>query len=64
MTAPRICDVLIIGAGATGALAALVLGRAGLDVVCLEQGSRRAPSNIICRTTAMPRASIAHPPGT
>ncbi|MBN9510935.1 MAG: GMC family oxidoreductase [Alphaproteobacteria bacterium] len=31
-------DVLIIGAGATGALAALVLARAGLDVVCLEQG--------------------------
>jgi choline dehydrogenase-like flavoprotein len=31
-------DVLIIGAGATGALAAFVLARAGLDVVCLEQG--------------------------
>jgi choline dehydrogenase-like flavoprotein len=31
-------DVLIIGAGATGSLAALVLARAGLDVVCLEQG--------------------------
>jgi choline dehydrogenase-like flavoprotein len=37
MTEP--CDVLIIGAGATGALAAYVLARAGLDVVCLEQGS-------------------------
>ncbi|MBN9074415.1 MAG: GMC family oxidoreductase [Rhizobiales bacterium] len=39
MTAERICDVLIIGAGATGSLAALVLAEAGLDVVCLEQGS-------------------------
>ncbi len=35
----RIADVLIIGAGATGSLAALVLSQAGLDVVCLEQGS-------------------------
>jgi choline dehydrogenase-like flavoprotein len=39
MTTHRVCDVLIIGAGATGSLAALVLSRAGLDVVCLEQGS-------------------------
>ena len=31
-------DVLIIGSGATGAIAARVLGTAGLDVVCLEQG--------------------------
>jgi 2-methyl-1,2-propanediol dehydrogenase len=31
-------DVLIIGAGATGAIASLVLGQAGLKVVCLEQG--------------------------
>jgi choline dehydrogenase-like flavoprotein len=39
MTTNRVCDVLIIGAGATGSLAALVLAKAGLDVVCLEQGS-------------------------
>ena len=32
------CDVLIIGAGATGSIAAMVLAEAGLDVVCLEQG--------------------------
>ncbi|SNB77653.1 Choline dehydrogenase [Arboricoccus pini] len=32
------CDILIIGAGATGSLAATVLAKAGLDVVCLEQG--------------------------
>ena len=31
-------DVLIIGSGATGAIAAKVLGEAGLQVVCLEQG--------------------------
>jgi choline dehydrogenase-like flavoprotein len=31
-------DVLIIGSGATGAIAAMVLGEAGLRVVCLEQG--------------------------
>jgi choline dehydrogenase-like flavoprotein len=39
MSTDRTCDILIIGAGATGSLAALVLARAGLDVVCLEQGS-------------------------
>nr|BAT28809.1 choline dehydrogenase-like flavoprotein precursor [Aureimonas frigidaquae] len=31
--------MLIIGAGATGSLAAMVLAEGGLDVVCLEQGS-------------------------
>ncbi|WP_029076585.1 GMC family oxidoreductase [Kaistia adipata] len=31
-------DVLIIGSGATGALSAMVLAQAGLDVICLEQG--------------------------
>jgi 2-methyl-1,2-propanediol dehydrogenase len=39
MMTDRTCDVLIIGAGATGSLAALTLSKAGLDVVCLEQGS-------------------------
>ncbi len=39
------CDVLIIGAGATGSLAATVLARAGLDVVCLEQGSWVEPGD-------------------
>jgi 2-methyl-1,2-propanediol dehydrogenase len=31
-------DVLVIGSGASGALTSLVLGSAGLKVVCLEQG--------------------------
>ena len=39
------CDVLIIGAGATGALAATVLAKAGLDVVCLEQGGWVEPND-------------------
>nr|WP_245262437.1 FAD-dependent oxidoreductase [Hoeflea sp. 108] len=39
MSGQRVCDILIVGAGATGSLAALVLAQAGLDVVCLEQGS-------------------------
>jgi 2-methyl-1,2-propanediol dehydrogenase len=39
------CDVLIIGAGATGALAAVVLAEAGLDVVCLEQGGWVEPND-------------------
>lgn len=39
MSRQGICDVLIVGAGATGSLAALVFAKAGLDVVCLEQGS-------------------------
>ena len=39
------CDVLIIGAGATGSLAATILAQAGLDVVCLEQGSWVEPGD-------------------
>src|SRR5258708_19470135 len=34
----RIPDVLIVGAGASGAVAAKRLAEEGLDVVCLEQG--------------------------
>lgn len=36
---PDVADVLIIGAGATGGVAALELARAGFEVVCLERGS-------------------------
>ncbi len=42
------CDAVIVGAGASGAAAALVLAEAGLRTVCLEQGGwldqRQAPS--------------------
>ena len=39
MSKSQDCDVLIVSAGATGALAATVLAQAGLDVLCLEQGA-------------------------
>ena len=45
MTRNEACDVLIIGAGATGSLAATVLAGAGLDVMCLEQGSWVEPGD-------------------
>ncbi len=38
MTRIESVDVLIIGSGATGSLAALTLARGGADVLCLEQG--------------------------
>jgi len=37
-------DVVIIGAGASGSVAALHLARAGFSVVCLEQGGYTDPS--------------------
>ncbi len=40
-----IADVLIIGSGATGSIAAKVLGEAGLRVVCLEQGGWIEPKD-------------------
>jgi choline dehydrogenase-like flavoprotein len=45
MTKNEPCDILIIGAGATGSLSATVLARAGLDVVCLEQGDWVEPGD-------------------
>jgi choline dehydrogenase-like flavoprotein len=38
-------DVLVIGSGASGALTSMVLGQAGLNVVCLEQGGWTAPED-------------------
>jgi choline dehydrogenase-like flavoprotein len=38
-------DVLVIGSGASGALASVVLGQAGLKVVCLEQGGWTTPED-------------------
>jgi 2-methyl-1,2-propanediol dehydrogenase len=43
--AKRHADVLVIGAGATGGITSMVLGEAGLDVVCLEQGGWTAPED-------------------
>jgi choline dehydrogenase-like flavoprotein len=45
MSEKKAVDVLIVGAGATGALAAIVLAEAGLDVLCLEQGSWVEPED-------------------
>jgi 2-methyl-1,2-propanediol dehydrogenase len=38
-------DALIIGSGASGAIASMVLGKAGLRVVCLEQGGWTMPED-------------------
>ncbi len=38
-------DVLIVGSGATGSLASLVLAEAGLHVICLEQGGWVEPKD-------------------
>jgi choline dehydrogenase-like flavoprotein len=37
---PKVADVLIIGAGASGSIAAKHLAENGFDVVCLEQGGK------------------------
>jgi 2-methyl-1,2-propanediol dehydrogenase len=42
---PEPCDVLVIGAGAAGAMVTRVLAEAGIDVVCLEQGGWTAPAD-------------------
>ena len=44
--AAPVTDVLIIGLGGAGGIAADVLTRAGLEVVALEAGPRRAPADM------------------
>jgi choline dehydrogenase-like flavoprotein len=41
---PDIADVLVIGAGASGSVAVSELAKAGIKVVCLEQGQWTPPS--------------------
>lgn len=43
------CDVLVIGAGPTGLMAALAAGRAGADVILVEEDSR-AGGRLLCET--------------
>lgn len=44
MSKPDHADVLVIGAGASGAIHSLVLAQAGLHVVCLDQGGWTEPA--------------------
>jgi 2-methyl-1,2-propanediol dehydrogenase len=45
MRKPDHADVLVIGAGASGAINSLVLAQAGLRVVCLDQGGWTPPAD-------------------
>lgn len=49
-------EVVIIGAGASGSVAAARLAAAGFDVVCLEQGGRTSASDYL---SALPEAELA-----
>ena len=42
---PDPADVVVVGAGVSGALVSLTLAQAGVDVVCLEQGGWVAPGS-------------------
>lgn len=46
MELPSSCDVLIVGAGPAGSAAAIALGRAGVDVVLIDQ--RTFPREKVC----------------
>ena len=40
------CDIVIIGSGPGGSIAALTLAEAGLDVLLIEKGQAMTPSNM------------------
>jgi len=44
MTKPDHAEVLVIGAGASGAVQSLTLAEAGLRIVCLDQGGWTEPA--------------------
>lgn len=56
-TLPASCDVLVIGAGPAGSAAAIMLARAGLDVVLVDQHS--FPRDKVCGDGLIPDAHHA-----
>lgn len=56
------CDVVVVGTGAGGAVAAQVLAEAGLDVVILEEGPMIRPEEVD-RNCGMGMAQILHEGG-
>jgi geranylgeranyl reductase family protein len=54
---PASCDVLVIGAGPAGSAAAIMLARAGLDVVLVDQHS--FPRDKVCGDGLIPDAHAA-----
>ncbi len=52
-------DVVIVGLGAVGGVAALPLARAGLDVIGLEAGTWLAPDGLCARRAAEQRPRLA-----
>ncbi|MFT3953994.1 MAG: geranylgeranyl reductase family protein [Piscinibacter sp.] len=54
---PERCDVLVVGAGPAGAAAAIALGRAGVDVVLIDQHA--FPRDKVCGDGLIPDAHHA-----
>ena len=41
-------DAIVVGAGVAGSVAALVMARAGLDVLVIERGDSAGCKNMVC----------------